>query len=74
MLDTIEALARDAITFIDALGLTTTDLVGHSMGGLAAHMRGRACLFRRGNELRKSLTSGILVCWRGCAGAGDHVA
>jgi pimeloyl-ACP methyl ester carboxylesterase len=32
--DTIEAMARDAITFIDALGLTTVDLVGHSMGGL----------------------------------------
>jgi pimeloyl-ACP methyl ester carboxylesterase len=34
--DTIEAMARDAITFTDALGLTTTDLVGHSMGGLVA--------------------------------------
>jgi pimeloyl-ACP methyl ester carboxylesterase len=33
---TIEAMARDAITFIDALGLTTVDLVGHSMGGLIA--------------------------------------
>jgi pimeloyl-ACP methyl ester carboxylesterase len=34
--DTIEATARDAITFIDALGLTTIDLVGHSMGGFVA--------------------------------------
>jgi len=34
--DTIEATARDAITFIDALGLTTVDLVGHSMGGFVA--------------------------------------
>jgi pimeloyl-ACP methyl ester carboxylesterase len=34
--DAIEAMARDAITFIDALGLTTLDLVGHSMGGLVA--------------------------------------
>jgi len=33
---TIEAMARDAITFIDALGLDTIDLVGHSMGGLVA--------------------------------------
>jgi pimeloyl-ACP methyl ester carboxylesterase len=32
--DTIEAMARDAITFTDALGLTTIDVVGHSMGGL----------------------------------------
>jgi pimeloyl-ACP methyl ester carboxylesterase len=34
--DTIEAMARDAITFTDALGLTAIDLVGHSMGGLVA--------------------------------------
>jgi len=33
---TIEAMARDAITFIDALGLGPADLVGHSMGGLVA--------------------------------------
>jgi pimeloyl-ACP methyl ester carboxylesterase len=32
--DTIEAMARDAITFTDALGLTTIDIVAHSMGGL----------------------------------------
>ncbi len=33
---TIEAMARDAITFIEALGLDTIDVVGHSMGGLVA--------------------------------------
>jgi pimeloyl-ACP methyl ester carboxylesterase len=33
---TIEAMARDAITFTGALGLNTIDLVGHSMGGLVA--------------------------------------
>jgi pimeloyl-ACP methyl ester carboxylesterase len=33
---TIEAMARDAITFTDALGVTTIDVVGHSMGGLIA--------------------------------------
>ena len=32
--DTIEAMADDAITFTDALGLDTIDVVGHSMGGL----------------------------------------
>ncbi|NEA31098.1 alpha/beta hydrolase [Streptomyces sp. SID13031] len=32
--DTIEQMAADAATFIDALGLTSVDLVGHSMGGL----------------------------------------
>jgi pimeloyl-ACP methyl ester carboxylesterase len=31
---TIEAMARDALTFIDALGLNTIDVVAHSMGGL----------------------------------------
>ncbi len=33
---TIEAMARDAISFTDALGLTTIDVVAHSMGGLVA--------------------------------------
>ena len=31
--DTIDAMAAHAISFIDALGLTTIDLLGHSMGG-----------------------------------------
>jgi pimeloyl-ACP methyl ester carboxylesterase len=46
---TIEAMARDAITFIDALGLNTVDLVGHSMGGLVAQevALGRPDLVRR---------------------------
>jgi pimeloyl-ACP methyl ester carboxylesterase len=34
--DTIEAMARDALSFIDALALGTIDMVGHSMGGLVA--------------------------------------
>ena len=34
--DTIEAMAHDAISFTGALGLTTIDVVGHSMGGLVA--------------------------------------
>jgi pimeloyl-ACP methyl ester carboxylesterase len=34
--DTIEAMARDAISFMDALGLAEADLVAHSMGGLVA--------------------------------------
>jgi len=34
--DSIEAMARDAISFMDALGLGEADLLGHSMGGLVA--------------------------------------
>ncbi|HEV3356357.1 MAG TPA: alpha/beta hydrolase [Pseudonocardiaceae bacterium] len=34
--DTIEQTARDAEAFIDAVGLGTVDLLGHSMGGLVA--------------------------------------
>jgi pimeloyl-ACP methyl ester carboxylesterase len=34
--DTIRQTARDAEAFIDALGLDTVDLLGHSMGGLVA--------------------------------------
>jgi pimeloyl-ACP methyl ester carboxylesterase len=34
--DSIEAMARDAISFLDALGLEEADLLGHSMGGLVA--------------------------------------
>jgi pimeloyl-ACP methyl ester carboxylesterase len=34
--DTIEAMARDAISFIDALGLATIDVAAYSMGGLVA--------------------------------------
>ena len=34
--DTIRQAARDAEAFIDALGLTTIDLLAHSMGGLVA--------------------------------------
>jgi pimeloyl-ACP methyl ester carboxylesterase len=46
---TIEAMARDAIAFTDALGLTTIDIVGHSMGGLVAQevTLGRPELVRR---------------------------
>jgi len=34
--ETIEQMATDAAGFIEALGLGTVDLVGHSMGGLVA--------------------------------------
>jgi pimeloyl-ACP methyl ester carboxylesterase len=34
--DTIEAMARDALKFIDALGLQTIDILSHSMGTMVA--------------------------------------
>jgi pimeloyl-ACP methyl ester carboxylesterase len=34
--DTIEAMARDAISFTGALGLNVIDIMSHSMGGLVA--------------------------------------
>jgi pimeloyl-ACP methyl ester carboxylesterase len=34
--DTIEQMAADAATFIDALGIEMPDLISHSMGGLVA--------------------------------------
>ncbi len=47
--DTIEQTARDAETFIDALGLDTVDLLAHSMGGLVAQQMAldRPTLVRR---------------------------
>jgi pimeloyl-ACP methyl ester carboxylesterase len=35
---TIQAMARDAVTFIRALGLTQVDLLGFSMGGMIAQV------------------------------------
>src|SRR5260370_10227255 len=34
--ETVDAMARDAVTFIAALGLPVVDLLGHSMGGEVA--------------------------------------
>jgi pimeloyl-ACP methyl ester carboxylesterase len=36
--DTVAAMAADATRFIEGLGLTTIDLLGHSMGGEVAQM------------------------------------
>src|SRR5690349_2135445 len=35
--NTIQAMAKDAVIFIRALGLTKVDLLGFSMGGMIAH-------------------------------------
>ena len=66
---TIEAMARDAIAFTDALGLTTIDIVGHSMGGLVAQevALGRPELVRRlvlvGTGPRGGEGIGALPAW-----------
>jgi pimeloyl-ACP methyl ester carboxylesterase len=44
--DTVAALAADAASFVDGLGLTTIDLLGHSMGGEVAQII--ALVVRRG--------------------------
>jgi pimeloyl-ACP methyl ester carboxylesterase len=46
--DTIEAMAGGAITFIDALGLTTIDVVGHSMDRAASLLPGLLAATRTG--------------------------
>src|SRR6476646_5647176 len=36
--DSIEAMAGDAIAFVRALGLSTVDLLGYSLGGMVAQV------------------------------------
>jgi pimeloyl-ACP methyl ester carboxylesterase len=36
--DSVEAMATDAVAFLDALGLSTVDLFGYSLGGMVAQV------------------------------------
>jgi pimeloyl-ACP methyl ester carboxylesterase len=36
--DSVEAMAADAVAFLDALGLSTVDLLGYSLGGMVAQV------------------------------------
>jgi pimeloyl-ACP methyl ester carboxylesterase len=36
--DSVEAMAGDAVAFLEALGLTTVDLLGYSLGGMIAQV------------------------------------
>jgi pimeloyl-ACP methyl ester carboxylesterase len=47
--DSVEAMAADAVAFVEALGLATVDLLGYSLGGMVAQefVRQRPGLVRR---------------------------
>ena len=66
--DTIEQMATDAGAFIDALGLTTVDVVGHSMGGLVAQQ----VAIQRPDLVRKLILVGTGP--RGGVGIGEMPA
>jgi pimeloyl-ACP methyl ester carboxylesterase len=59
--DTIQQMATDAATFIDALGVTRADLVGHSMGGLVA----QTCGSRSGSPRPRPARSWDARTWSG---------
>jgi len=63
--DTIEQTARDAAAFIDALGLPTVDVLGHSMGGLVAQQ----LAFDRPELVRRLVLVGTAP--RGGVGVGE---
>ncbi|HEX3610560.1 MAG TPA: alpha/beta hydrolase [Sporichthyaceae bacterium] len=63
--DTIEQTARDTAAFIDALGLHTVDVLGHSMGGLVAQQ----LAFDRPELVRRLVLVGTAP--RGGVGVGE---
>src|SRR6476646_6369677 len=59
--DSVEAMADDAVAFLDALGLTTVDLLGFSLGGMVAQV----IVQQRPELVRRAILAGT-------APAGDH--
>jgi pimeloyl-ACP methyl ester carboxylesterase len=66
--DSVETMARDAASFLDALGLTTVDVVAHSMGGLV----GQQVALDRPDLVRRLVLVGTGP--RGGEGVGDRPA
>jgi pimeloyl-ACP methyl ester carboxylesterase len=52
--DNIPAMARDALAFFDALGLTRVDLLGFSLGGMVAQQM----LFDHPSRIRRAILAG----------------
>lgn len=63
--DSVEAMAADAIAFIEALGLTTVDLLGFSLGGMVA----QEIVQRRPDLVRRVVLAGTSPA--GDAGPAD---
>jgi pimeloyl-ACP methyl ester carboxylesterase len=65
--DSVEAMAADAIAFLEALGLSTVDLLGFSLGGMVAQL----IVERRPDLVRRVILAGTAPAGDpGPAGAG----
>jgi len=60
----VTAMARDAIAFLDALGLTEIDLLGYSLGGFVAQEL---------TLLRPQLVRRLVLAATGPQGGGEHI-
>jgi len=66
--DSVEAMADDAVAFIDALGLATVDLLGFSLGGMVAQIIAQ----QRPDLVRRMILAGTSPAGGpGPAGAGS---
>jgi pimeloyl-ACP methyl ester carboxylesterase len=66
--DSIEAMAGDAVAFVDALGLGTVDLLGFSLGGMVAQTVAQ----QRPELVRRIILAGTSPAGgTGAAGAGE---
>ncbi|WP_329316520.1 alpha/beta fold hydrolase [Streptomyces sp. NBC_01262] len=66
--DSVEAMAADAVAFVEALGLATVDLLGYSLGGMVA----QEVVQRRPDLVRRIVLAGTSPA--GDAGPADTFA